>query len=253
MTDRLLASSARHPLGRSLWRFVERLTLPGIVEHYWHRKRWIEARCRRALSEGAQRLVVLGAGLDTLGMRLASEFPLLEVVEIDHPATQAAKRHALSQAGQKTPARMQFMSCDLAQADMPALESAQTVQTVTVAEGVLMYLQPQRVQSLLSSVATQGSPKSEFIFSFMTQWPDGGHGFRPRSALIDSWLAWRGEPFMWACPPEHIESLLARNGLHTVELALTRDFTPVAQPASDHRAPRRQPLQGENLVWCRLA
>lgn len=250
--DRLLAASAGHVLGRALWRGVERLTLPGIVQHYWHRKRWIEDRCRQALGSGVQRLVVLGAGLDTLGLRLALQFAQLEVVEVDHPATQAAKLHALARAGHTRPANLQFVPCDLAVEALPAGVAAPAVRTITVAEGVLMYLQPTRVHALFDSVATSGQEGSEFIFSFMTQWPDGGHGFRPRSALIERWLAWRGEPFMWALAPQQMAGLLAGHGLQLLELAQTAGFTPPAGPSPSGPSDNRQPLQGENLVWCSL-
>lgn len=84
--DRALAASARQPVTRSLWQGLERLVLPGIMAHYWHRKRWIEQWCRRGIADGCTRIVVLGAGFDTLGCRLAQEFSGLQVIEIDHPA-----------------------------------------------------------------------------------------------------------------------------------------------------------------------
>ena len=87
-TDRLLAKSARNPWSRRLWRGLERMTLPGIVRHYARRKRWIESHCRTAIADGCGKIVILGAGFDTLGMRLSREFASLEVIEMDHPATQ---------------------------------------------------------------------------------------------------------------------------------------------------------------------
>lgn len=249
--DRLLAASARHRVAAALWRTVERLTLPGIVEHYWHRKRWIEARCQQALQRGVQRLVVLGAGLDTLGLRLALQHPHLNVLELDHPATQAAKLNALARAGHAQPANLQFIACDLASSDLPTQVTASTARTLTIAEGVLMYLQTERVNALLGRVAQSGAQESEFIFSFMTQSPQGGCGFRPRSPLIERWLAWRGEPFMWAWPPQQMESLLAGHGLQMLELAQTADFTPPTQHRLGKTSTTAQPLQGENLVWCR--
>ncbi|MEX1114412.1 MAG: class I SAM-dependent methyltransferase [Akkermansiaceae bacterium] len=73
-TDRMLAKSARHPWTRCFWRGVERITLPGIILHYWRRKRWIEERCRTAIADGCGWIVILGAGFDTLGIRLSREF-----------------------------------------------------------------------------------------------------------------------------------------------------------------------------------
>jgi O-methyltransferase involved in polyketide biosynthesis len=51
------------------------VTHPGIVRHWMLRKRWIESRVRARIAAGASQVVVLGAGLDTLGVRLASELP----------------------------------------------------------------------------------------------------------------------------------------------------------------------------------
>lgn len=79
---RWLARSAAWPWTRQLWRLVERFTLPGIISHYWHRKRWIEAGCRGAIAEGFLRVVVLGAGFDTLAVRLAGEFPRIDFIEV---------------------------------------------------------------------------------------------------------------------------------------------------------------------------
>jgi hypothetical protein len=73
----------------------------------------------------------------------------------------------------------------------------------------------------------------------MTRWPDGSSGFRPRSWLIDRWLALRGEPFKWAIEPDAVRDFLAACGFRLVELALTRQFTD--GPAL---------LDGENLVVC---
>ncbi|MGH8163412.1 MAG: class I SAM-dependent methyltransferase, partial [Rhodanobacteraceae bacterium] len=80
--DRWFARSAEYPPTRAVWRCLERLLLPGTMPHYWHRKRWIESRCRDAIQEGFEQLVVIGAGFDTLGLRLSVEMHGLEVTEI---------------------------------------------------------------------------------------------------------------------------------------------------------------------------
>jgi methyltransferase (TIGR00027 family) len=241
--DRWLAHSAKNPFTRALWRGVEALTLPGIVPHYWHRKRWIEAHCRRALQDGARQVVVLGAGFDTLGLRLLAEQPALSVVEIDHPATQAAKRQALHAAPRGVAAQPRYVALDLSAQPLPALGLGPQDDVVFIAEGVLMYLQADRVHALFDALRNCGAGRVRLIFSFMSQWPDGGHGFRPRSRLVDTWLKWRGEPFMWALPPSAMAGLLAHHGFALRALASTADFSPPA-------AAGPPPLSGENLVSC---
>lgn len=237
--DRWLARSAQLAFTRRLWRAVEGLTLPGIMAHYWRRKRWIESRCRSALDSGFQRVVVLGAGLDTLGLRLAREFPALQVVEIDHPATQSAKRQALAAGSAAAPRCLQFVAQDLSAGPLAVAWPGPALDTVYILEGVLMYLAPDRVRSLLQTLCQDPAPRVRLIFSFMTRWPDGRSGFRPRSALIERWLAWRGEPFMWAIDPAALPGLLSQCGLSLVELASTRQW-----------APGSTALEGENLAVC---
>lgn len=245
--DRWLANSAANPLTRALWRWVERLTLPGIMAHYWYRKRWIERRCRRVINAGAERLLVIGAGFDTLGLRLAAENPALEVIEIDHPATQNAKRLALDGAlGSNAawcPANLRFLACDLAVTPLPPSLFDDAKPWVVVIEGVLMYLPPAEVTRLLHSLRKLANGRVCIIFSFMTAWPDGGSGFRPKSWLVERWLAWRKEPFTWSLAPTEMASFLCDHGYRLQELRLTREFT-------DSQLDNDSLLDGENLVVC---
>lgn len=242
LADGFLALSAANPLTRFAWRCIEKLTLPGIIEHYWYRKHWIEQRCRGALAEGYERVVVLGAGFDALGFRLAENFPHVDVIEIDHPATQAAKRHGLAADGTTGPANLQFVAHDLSVAPLPTALLDDGKATLFVIEGVLMYLPPADVGRLLDTLRRLPGPV-RIVFSFMTKWPDGGSGFRPRSRLIERWLTVREEPFLWALPPDDMADFLAGRRIRLVEIALGRDLG--VQPAGS-----RGPLDGENLVLC---
>lgn len=241
-TGRLLAASARHPLSRRFWRWLERVTLPGIIDHYWRRKRWIENHCREALADGFSRLVILGAGFDTLGVRLARESSQLEIIEIDHPATQAVKRSAFEQQGMELPSNLSFTGVDLA-GGSNALPHSTNRPTIYLMEGVLMYLSKPDVIRLLERIRENPCGRARIIFSCMTRWPDGGSGFRPRSRLIESWLGWCKEPFTWAIAPEQIEDFLASQGLGLIVMTTTRGLS---KPSSAEG----EPLDGENLVAC---
>lgn len=242
LSDRLLARSAAHPFTRALWRMIERLTLPGIMAHYWHRKRWIEIRCRNAIANGVGRVVILGAGFDTLGLRLSKEMPRLDVIEIDHPATQSAKLNALNNAA-AMPKNIRFIACDLAVEPFPAMPFGDGKACVIIVEGVLMYLPPAEVGRLFDTLRISVGGRAQVGFSFMSTWPDGESGFRPKSWPIERWLAWRDEPFMWSLPPDAMREFLLAHGFRMRELALTREFT-APWPADNSR------LDGENLVWC---
>ncbi len=213
--------------------------LPGIVRHFAHRKRWIERQCRAAIASGCARLIVLGAGFDTLGYRLCLEIDRIEVIEVDHPATQAAKRAAIDALPSRLESPLRFVACDLAHEDLPASLMNDARPTVVIAEGLLMYLDERAVDRLFGQVHALSSTAVQFVFSHLVQWPSGPAGLRPRSRLIDAWLAWRGEPFTSAIAPQALPALLQRHGFSMIDSATPTDL---AEGVT---------LLGENLVHCR--
>jgi methyltransferase (TIGR00027 family) len=199
--DRWLQASGKSAACRGAWRLLERSTHPGIVRHWMMRKRWIELRVRAAIAGGASQLVVLGAGFDTLGVRLAVERPDFRVVEIDHPATLAVKRSVVERirgCSRPVMAESDFARNDENQSVLPPGAIDRGRRTVFVAEGLLMYLPEARVRSLLGELATATEQASQLVFSFMVERESGEIGFEPRSAMVSFWLAMKGEPFRWS-------------------------------------------------------
>jgi methyltransferase (TIGR00027 family) len=243
--DCLLAASAAWPPTRFLWRRLERLVQPGIIAHYWHRKHWIEQCCREALAAGCQRVVVAGAGFDTLALRLAPQFPQIEFVEIDHPATQREKRAAMAKHrnGLVAAGNLSFISADFGTAPLPISAFDDGKRTLLIMEGLLMYLAPTTVEQLFAALGGVGS-QVEVVFSFMVQWEDGSCGFRPRSRWVERWLASREETFTWSTRSASLQSYLRTFGLSIMKRATTRDLA--ALYGSSHLG-----LEGEELVLAR--
>lgn len=241
-TDRALAASARQPVTRSLWQGLERMVLPGIMQHYWHRKRWIEQWCRQGIADGFTRVVVLGAGLDTLGCRLAQEFGGLQVIEVDHPATQERKRQALAALPGGAPANLRFHACDLSAESLPTKVLASDRPTLVVIEAVLMYLDTLDVDRVFQTLRTCRARPLRILFTTLSTWPDGSSGFRPHSWLVDRWLALRGEPLRWSIRPKQVRDFLQLRGFHLLELVEAPELA-----EADAAFPV---LEGENVVTC---
>ena len=75
--------------------------LPGQFEAFAHRKAFCEHQVRDSIAKGATQVLVLGAGYDTLGWRLAPEFSEVNFFEIDHPATARLKARGIEAMGQR--------------------------------------------------------------------------------------------------------------------------------------------------------
>lgn len=208
-------------LVRPLAGVLERLTIPGIKLHYALRKRCLEETARAALGDGLRQVVILGAGFDTLALRLHDVSPETKFFEVDHPATQRAKIRAL---GDEAAGRnLRFISLDLARGTLEGalLASADydpEADTLFVAEGLLMYLALAEVDLVLNFVRRHSGRASRLAFTFMETQTGGRVGFRQSSWLVSAWLRLRRESFRWGLPRAQAREFLAARGLAVREI-----------------------------------
>ena len=196
---RLFSKIVRQSWFRPIARFVERLTIPGMLVHYALRKKCIRELVRSALANGVGQVVILGAGFDPLSSELQREFSKAEFWEIDHPATQRHKVRACSEIGIE---RVHFVAVDLSAAglDREALISSvfdPANRTFWIAEGLLMYFPADTVSSLIRTLSSLSAPGSRLAFTFIEKQRDGHIQFDSQTKLVTWWLRTRGEPFLW--------------------------------------------------------
>jgi methyltransferase (TIGR00027 family) len=133
------------------------------------RTRYIDDRLRAAFARGARQLVLLGAGYDARAYRLP-ECRGLAVFEVDHPATQAAKRAVLARALGGEPAHVRFVPTDFDResvtATLPAAGWDPARATFFVWEGVTNYLTEAAVDHTLRFCAGAAAG-SELVFTYV--------------------------------------------------------------------------------------
>ncbi len=109
-----------------------------------------------AVERGVRQLAVLGAGLDTFAYRATPTS--LRIFEVDHPDTQAWKRHRLAEAGIDAPGSLTFAPVDFERQTLSAgLEAAgfdPGQQTFFTWLGVVPYLTEAAIWSTLSFIAS---------------------------------------------------------------------------------------------------
>ena len=201
----------------------ERLLLPGVCVHYAIRKRWIEQNVRGALSTGARQLINLGAGFDTLALRLAAEdHSDLTLIEIDHPATQRAKAAALD--GEMNAERIELLPVDFASQTLSEqLPTARTFDplrpTVVICEGVLPYLDEKETRVLFRSLLSLLGPGTRVVFTFIGRRSPTGR--QPYGPLLRAFLTVSGESIKLRCEPDELATLLDSEGFELDEVALS--------------------------------
>jgi methyltransferase (TIGR00027 family) len=187
----------------------------GLRSHVLIRSRFAEDRLADAVRRGVRQYVILGAGGDTFAYRQPAWARDLRIVEVDHPATQEAKRARLAESGVPVPANLIFAPVDFE--EIP-LRDALLANGVDLSQpvffswlGVTMYLTEPAVDAVLRMVASCAE-SSEIVFTFAQ--PPGlfGGGSRRLAAMAAS----VGEPWLSYFTPKGLEKKLGAMGFSTV-------------------------------------
>jgi methyltransferase (TIGR00027 family) len=205
-------------------RLAERATIPGLMLHFMLRKRFIEENVRASLAAGCEQVVVVGAGFDTLAARLAPAYPRARFIEIDHPATQHAKRLALDERR-----NLHFVAANLAEERLQnALAGGayrRDASSVFVIEGLLMYLSDAQVATLFAAIAELQRAPGTLVFTVMEPASDGRPRFHNATPLVTGLLSLWSEPFRSAMRREAAVRLPERfPGFKLSALAAAEEF-----------------------------
>ncbi len=199
--------------------------MPGQFEAFGYRKAFCERQVREGIRGGATQVLVLGAGYDTLGWRLAPEFRGVDFFEIDHPATARLKAKGIEQMGQRD--NLHLLAEDLGERKLADVLAANkswdlAAPTVIVAEGLLMYLPPSASRDLFGHCAIIAGTGSRIAFTYIGTGSDGRPDAGPRTGLILWSLKAIGEPWLWSIRPEDLGEFLEETGwIEAPELAGT--------------------------------
>ena len=188
--------------------------MPGQFEAFAYRKAFCERQVREGIKVGARQVLVLGAGYDTLGWRLAPEFSDVNFFEIDHPATAHLKAKGIEVMGRR--ANLHLIAEDLSQRRLSDVLQANatwdsTAPAVIVAEGLLMYLPPDAVATLFKQCAAVTGPGSRIAFTYIGQDSHGRPDVGPWTSLFLWILEVMGEPWLWTIHPNQLGPFLTAN------------------------------------------
>jgi methyltransferase (TIGR00027 family) len=179
ITERLLLASGSPGYGPRMMRAskqqwmirvyqIQDLLMPGQWVGFGHRKIFMQQQVEAAIEQGARQVLVLGAGFDTLCLRLAPKHSHVHFFEVDHPTTSAAKAKGVALEGQ--PGNMIQIAADLGEHALSKVLSEDgrwqfSQPSVLVAEGLFQYLTDDEVRGLLGEAAACASPRSRIAFT----------------------------------------------------------------------------------------
>jgi methyltransferase (TIGR00027 family) len=207
----------------------EEFQTPGAIAlraHVVLRSRFAEDRLAEAVARGVRQYVILGAGGDTFAYRQPAWASELAIFEVDHDASQTAKRARLAHAGVIVPPNVIFAPIDF---ERTTLRDGLLANGVDLSApvffswlGVTMYLTETAVDAVLRTVASL-PPSTEIVFTYARQRAPDEHREGPtlaeRAAAV-------GEPWLTYFEPEPLEVKLRSFGfdnVHFLTVAAARD------------------------------
>lgn len=224
LAAKLLPSNLRAMVGLARWKPLRDLLLsasekraPGITGSVLCRKRFVADQLAAALP-GLDAIVVLGAGLDTLGSRLAGRSPI-PVYEVDLPENIAVKEERLRAALGHVPETVRLCPMDFEHQELESVLRARghraEDRTLFIWEAVTQYLTESAIRKTLGYLQ-KAATGSRLVFTYVRQdFIDGTNlygagnlynGFRVKQQI------WR-----FGFSPDQVAPFLADYGWHEVE------------------------------------
>lgn len=203
----LVRAAALPPVGRRI---------AGIIDHRYPGGPRTSAIARTRLiddllAEAApEQVLLLGAGYDSRAHRVPG---IPDTYEVDHPATQQAKRRRIADRP-----HVHYIAVDLNEQGLAeALADLPRKRTAVIWEGVTNYLTAGAVDATLRDLATVTAPGSTVIFTYVDK------------AALNADTAWHqgvakvGEPWTFGLDPGEVPDYLAQRGFRLRGDLSTRD------------------------------
>jgi methyltransferase (TIGR00027 family) len=188
---------------------------PGTVEFITARTRFIDDYLGVCLDNGIEQLVILGAGLDSRAYRSNQHIGLVQVFEVDHPATQREKRKRLHTIIGKLPGHVTFVPIDFNEENLEKLYGfgyQKQRKTLFIWEGVTYYLTAEAVENTLKFVVKNSGGGSSIIFDYVYTSALTTTQKRGEIARMQRYGKFTGEALTFSIDEGKIGELLCRLG-----------------------------------------
>lgn len=201
----LLSVARRAPSLRPLLRVAAAPMLP-MIAYMQVRTRLIDDVVRVFVAGGGAQVVLLGAGFDARAARLAAGG--LRFFEIDHPATQALKRERFGDLPITfVPWNFERDAMSTLGTRLGTLGHDAARPTLTIWEGVTMYLTEAAIAETLAAVRGWSAPRSRLCFTYVER----AQLERPKllTRLVATTVRVWGEPWRFGWNPPELGGWLA--------------------------------------------
>ena len=192
--------------------FLDRWLLESQLVYMILRKRFFAEQVQMEIERGTRQVVILGAGIDPAGTQLATQYPQVQIWEIDRcePVSSPLNHQA--------PKNLHRLTVDLTNRRWhETLVKDPTWQvnapSVFIAEGLFMYLTEEAVKDVLRSLQQLSPTQGSLFFGYLRSTSTGRPHYGKYSMLVRLGLRCVGEPLRWSVNPDQLQTFLKNAGL----------------------------------------
>jgi methyltransferase (TIGR00027 family) len=201
--------------------------IPWIIDRRWPgarssgvaRTRFIDDVLLRALQEGVEQVVILGAGFDCRAYRLPG-MDRVRVIEVDHPDTLQAKRERLERLLGGRPKHVHFVAVDFNTEHLEDTVSAPVFEahrkTFFLWEGVTNYLTAPAVDATFRAMLGLAEC-SQVLFTYVDKAVLETPGSFEGTNSLNEILGRAGEHWTFGFDPSELPDYLEKCGFRLVE------------------------------------
>ena len=219
LARRLLPGFFRVLIHISLFRrfFVRILAPEGIYEYVIARTKYVDEAFKKALVDRFNQILLFGAGFDTRALRFHAEAQHVQIFELDAPITQQVKIQQYRRRNLTIPSNVVFIEIDFnkeplsRKLDMAGFKKNR--RSLFILEGVMMYLDPQPVQSTFQVIREFSGSGSRVVFDYIqASVLRHEHMLYGESGLAKT-VSKAGEEWRFGIEPDEIASFAAKYDL----------------------------------------
>jgi len=189
--------------------------------HVVLRSRYAEDCLASAVSRGIRQFVTLGSGYDTFAYRQPDWAKELTIFEVDHPASQGAKKRRLTASGIALPPNLEFVPADFEASSLRDILARSSFDFSRPAFfsclGVLVYLPQEAIDALFRLVGSLPQ-SSELVLTFSS--PKSASGVESGFRQLAQAAAAVGEPWRTYHEPQALRCALVEAGFSSVDFLL---------------------------------
>nr|WP_300040164.1 class I SAM-dependent methyltransferase [Methanospirillum sp.] len=208
-----------HSNSDQLTRYMEVIDAqyPGLSNSVLARTRFFDDVINQMLNDGLDQFVIIGAGYDSRPLRIERLKKIKTIFELDQKEIQCRKRELLSGISEKVPENHVYISIDLEKDNFFESLTKQgfdpSLRSLFLMEGVIYYLSPDSVTSVLSGITQKCGRDCSIIFDYPSRPPQGIMGDHQRSIeKIREHIQNVGEQFKFIIPGDDVNQFLMNHG-----------------------------------------